>query len=92
MLRSLKSIGIIEVALIQFIIYCLVWFAYDYLALVLSVVMVCILTAVVVISLIAELIEPSKVPRSFFKYMIVSAIIPVIVGVFFITVLGITPF
>lgn len=65
------------------------WFIDDYFAILISVILTTILFATLIISLITELIEKSRVPRSYFTWMIVSTIIPLIVAAFFVLVLGV---
>lgn len=83
MLSFFKSIGIIEISLLQVIVYCLLWLSNSYLATLLTAIIVPIFIMLLAISLIAELIERSKVPKSYFRIMVISIIIPLIVGLFF---------
>lgn len=92
MLSFIKYIGLLEISLIQVVFYSIIWFIDDYFAILITVIMVCILFAVLVISTITELIEKSRVPRSYFTWMIVSTIIPLVVAGFFVLVLGVNEF
>ena len=92
MLSFIKNIGLLEISLIQVVFYSIIWFIDDYFAILITVIMVCILFAVLVISTITELIEKSRVPRSYFTWMIVSTIIPLVVAGFFVLVLGVNEF
>lgn len=83
MLSFLKSIGIVEISLFQFIVYCLIWLSNPYLATLITSIVVPIFAMLLIISLIAELIERSKVPKWYFKFMFISVIIPILVGLFF---------
>jgi hypothetical protein len=83
MLRFLKSIGIIEIYLAQVIIYCLLWISNPYLATLLTAIIVPILILLLVISLIAEILDRSKVPKSYFIFMLISILIPLLVTLFF---------
>lgn len=74
--------------LLQCIIYCLLWMYDEYLGLLLSLVLACIFTALLIFALIAELIEKSKVPRSFFIWMLISIAPPVLVSLIFIAISG----
>jgi len=86
MLSFLKSLGIIEICLIQIIIYCLFWLANPYLAFLLTVIIVPIFAFLLIISLIAELLDRSKVPKWYYKFMFLSFIIPLIVALVFYTI------
>jgi len=46
-------------------------------------IMVFIVGGLLIFAIIAELIEKSKVPKSYFKWMILSAIAPALVVIFF---------
>ena len=83
MLSFLKSLGIVEISLTQVIIYCLIWISNPYLATLLTAIIVPIFTMLLVISLIAEVLERSKVPKWYFKFMFISILIPLIVAIFF---------
>lgn len=86
MLSFLKSLGILELSLFQFIFYCLLWLSNTYLATLLSAIVIPIFAGLLIISLLAELVERSKVPKWYFKFMFISVIIPIIVGLFFYSI------
>lgn len=69
--------------LIQLIIYTLLWLYDDYLGLIISMIMAAILIGLLVFAIIIELIEKSKVPKSFFICMLLSALPPIIVSILF---------
>ncbi|MGA0233197.1 MAG: hypothetical protein ACO3MB_10045 [Saprospiraceae bacterium] len=69
--------------LIQLIIYTLLWLYDDYVGLIISMIMAAILIGLLVFAIIIELIEKSKVPRSFFIWMLISAFPPIIVSILF---------
>lgn len=77
---------IIEWVLLESVIYLILWMWNDYIASILSLVFAAIFLAILIISLIAELLERSKVPKSYFWFIFVSFLVPVIVGVFYIWV------
>jgi len=83
MLSFLKSIGIIEISLVQIIIYGLLWLSNSYLATLLTIIFVPIFAMLLIISLISELLERSKVPKWYFKIMFLSVLIPLVVAIFF---------
>jgi len=74
--------------LVQTIAYILLWLYDDYVGLVISAVMAAILLALVCFAAIAELIEKSKVPASYYKWMLLSIIPPVVVSLFFTLITG----
>lgn len=92
MLSFIKNIGLLEISLIQVVFYSTIWFIDDYFAILITVILTTIFFAVLMISLITELIEKSRVPRSYFTWMIASTLIPFVVAVFFVLVLGVKEF
>ena len=78
----------IELFLIQFIIYSLLWLWDEYLASLLTLVFTAISIFILAISLMAELIEPSKVPRWYFYSMLVSIIAPILATIVFVYFVG----
>jgi len=83
MLSFLKSIGIVEICLFQVILYSLMWLSNSYFATLITAITVPIFFAILLISLIAELIDRSKVPKSYFKFLVLSILIPLLVAAFF---------
>lgn len=84
----MKKIRPIELFLIEFIIYALLWLWDDYVASLLTVVMTVICFFILIISLLAELVESSKVPRWYFYFMAISVVTPIIVALVFIAFVG----
>ena len=78
----------IELFLIQFIIYSVLWLWDEYLASLLTLVFTAIAIFILAISLMAELIEPSKVPRWYFYSMVVSIIAPILSAIVFVYLVG----
>ena len=92
MLSFIKNIGLLEISLIQVVFYSTIWFIDDYFAILITVILTSIIFAVLIISLITELLEKSRVPRSYFTWMIASTIIPLVVAAFFVLVMGVKEF
>ena len=78
-----RRLNITEFFLIQAILYTLLWMWNDYVATILSLSFAAIAFFILSISLIAEWIDRSKVPRLYFYFMIISILTPVIIGSFF---------
>jgi hypothetical protein len=72
-----------EIFLIQIIIYLLLWLWNDFVATLLSLSFAAIGLFVLIISLIAEIIDRSKVPRWYFYVIILSVITPLLIGSLF---------
>jgi len=84
----MSRIRLIEIFLIQFLIYLALWLSDDYVATLVTVLMTTIFLGILIVAAIAELIEKSKVPKSYFIFMIGSIVIPVIVGFIFVGIMG----
>lgn len=67
---------LVEIALIELIIFLLLWFWNGFLAFYLTVALTFICFFILVIALLAEWIETSKVKRIYFYAMAISIIIP----------------
>jgi hypothetical protein len=74
----------LEVLLAEVVIYFLLWLYDDYLATILSVIFGTICLLILIVSIMVEIIEPSKVPRWYFTAMIASILAPAIaLGIYF---------
>jgi hypothetical protein len=73
----------IEVFLIEAVIYIVLWLWNEYIATIMTLSFAAIAFFILVISLISESIERSKVPRWYFSYMFISILTPLAVGAFF---------
>jgi len=72
-------LGYIEVLLIQVIAYALVYLANDYIGFMLCLIISIIAASLLILSLVFELIDKSKVPRSYYFYMVTAVLAPLIV-------------
>jgi hypothetical protein len=77
------SLRLSEIFMIQAVLYLILWLWNDYAATILSLSFAVIAAFILIIALIAEVIEPSKVPRKYFWVMVISALMPLLVGSFF---------
>lgn len=84
----MPKLRLFELFLIEFLIYLMLWLWDEYIASLLTIIMTAIFTAILIIAAIAELIEKSKVPRSYFLFMLGSVLIPLLVGFVFVVLLG----
>ncbi|MBL7818736.1 MAG: hypothetical protein JNL70_27300 [Saprospiraceae bacterium] len=76
-------LSITELFLIEAILYIALWLWNEYVATILTLSFSAIALFILVISLISELIERSKVPRWYFSYMLISILTPLVIGAFF---------
>ena len=84
----MRRLGILEIFLIQFIFYIILWLWNDYIATLVSVVFTAISFFILIIALLSELIEPSKFPRWYYALMFVSIIAPVVATLIFVGIMG----
>lgn len=80
--------SLLEIALIQIVAYAFMWLYNEYAALLLSGIFIPIALGVLIISLIGDRIESSKVGSKYYYLLILSIIIPLSVAGFFYYVYG----
>ncbi len=78
----------IEWFLLQFILYILLWLISDYAATLVSSIFIVIFSALLIVAGISELIEPSKVPRSYYVFMVGAILAPLLAGGLFLLIIG----
>ena len=81
-------VSLIEIFLFQVVLYCAVWLYDDYVATFMCITIPIIVFVVLVVSLLAELFEPSRISRKYFWIMGLSIVAPVLVGVGFYVING----
>lgn len=69
---SWPKLSLTEIFLLQMAVWMTIWLGSDYLGTLLSISLGAIFIAVLLIAWVAELIEPSKVPRRYFYIMLIS--------------------
>ncbi len=84
----MEKIRPIEILLAEVIVYILLWLANDYLATLLSLIFGSIFLLILVISIIVEIVERSKVPRWYFFFMLMSVLAPIIAAAIFLLISG----
>lgn len=72
----------------QTVLYSVLWLTNEYVATLLTVVMVPIFIGITFISWLSDRVEASRVGRKYYISMILSAVIPVLVAAFFVWVYG----
>ncbi len=84
----MRKLSLLEVFLIEIVLYFLLWNIDDYLASMLSLIFGFIFLALLIISILVELVERSKVPRSYFTFMVISILAPIVAGIIMIVAKG----
>jgi len=69
--------------LAQLIFYAIIWLFSEYIGLLICLIMAITIGGLLIFAWIAELIEPSKVPKEYFLWMIFSTLAPIIVTVLY---------
>jgi hypothetical protein len=75
--------GMIEFFFTQLIVYSLIWLSSEYIGFFITLTFPILILAILVISLVVELIEPSRVPKAYYKFMINAILAPLVVLAFF---------
>ena len=81
-------LSLLEIFLLELAVWLALWLINDYLATLLTLILTAIVFAVLVIALLAEAIERSKVPRSYFWIMGLSVLAPIITAVVYMVIFG----
>ena len=81
-----RLLSMTEVFLIEALCYIVLWMWNDHVATILTLSLSAIALFILIISLIAESLDRSKVPRWYFWVMGISIFTPLIIGAFFLTI------
>lgn len=84
--KFIRSLSILEISLLQAILYSLIWLTNEYLATLLTFVMVPIFTGITFISWLSDRVEASRVGSKYYLMMLTCIITPILVAAFFIWV------
>jgi len=85
---AMPNIRPIEIFLIELVVYLALWVINDYLASLLSAIIMGIFLLTLLFSLVSELIERSKVPRLYYQFMIASLVAPLLAAVIYLLING----
>ena len=75
--------NLVIVILIQAVVYFGIWLWDEYVASYLSLIFPGLILAVLIIATLADLIEPSRIPKWYYGLMIVSILTPLLIGTLF---------
>ncbi len=82
------KLTVLEVFLLEIVVWLGFWLLNDYMASLLTFIIVAIVSAVLLIALISEWIERSKVTRYYFQIMAVSVAAPLVAGALYVLLFG----
>lgn len=77
----LDKLVTIEAFLVQLLVYLFLWFWNDYLALILSLILGGIAVSILVVSKMVELVESSRVPKVYYRFMVICILAPLLAGI-----------
>jgi hypothetical protein len=81
-------LSLLEIFLLEVVVWLGLWLFNDYLASLLTLILGAIVSAVLLIALMAEVIERSKVPRKYFYVMALSIIAPLAAALLYLLIFG----
>ncbi len=81
--ESIFRLSLVEIFLLEVAVWLGLWLLNDYLATLLTIILTAIVFAVLVIALLAEAIERSKVPRNYFRIMGLSVLAPLVAALIY---------
>lgn len=84
----MNRLSLLEIFLLEMIVWMVLWLSNDYLATLLTLSVGAIVSAVLIIALLSEAIERSKVPRQYFWIMAVSILAPLLAAALYALVFG----
>jgi len=90
MKRQLLSFrpSLLEIFLLELAVWLALWLINDYVATLLTLILTAIVFAVLVIAVISEAIDRSKVPRQYFWIMGISVITPIVATIIYLLIFG----
>lgn len=81
-------LSLLEIFLLELVAWLAMWLLNDYMATLLTLIITAIVFAVLIIALLAEAIERSKVPKSYFWIMGLSVLAPVVAAFVYMLIFG----
>src|SRR5690606_34185558 len=76
-----KHFPLAIIALAQAVLYAGLWLWNEYVASYMTLILPSVLLVLLILSLIADWIEPSRIPRWYLKVMLISILVPVLTGI-----------
>jgi len=85
----IPKLGLIEIFLIQVVLYSIMWLISDYTATLLTLLFPVIFVCLLLLALLSELVQKSKVPRWYYLFMVISIIAPIVTALLFVYIMGV---
>jgi hypothetical protein len=87
-MNRLAKLSLGEIFLLQLTIWLLIWLLNDYVATLLTLCIGAVVSAVLIVALLAEAVERSKVPRRYFYVMGISIITIILAAGIYVLIFG----
>lgn len=84
----INRLSLLEIFLLEMVVWLGIWLTNDYLATLLTLTIGAIVSAILIIALIAEGIERTKVPRKYFWIMAISILAPALAAALYALLFG----
>ena len=84
----LLRLSLLEIFLLQVAVWLSIWLSSNYLATLLTLIIGAIVSAVLLIALVAEVLERSRVPRRYFYVMGLSVLAPLVSAGIYLALFG----
>ena len=81
--KSVIGNQLLIISLLQCVIYSGIWLWNEYVASYLTIIFPIMILLILILSAIADWIEPSRIPGWYYKLMIISILIPLLIGTIF---------
>ena len=85
----IPNLGLLEIFLIQVVLYAILWLVSDYTATLLTIVLPLIFFCLLMLALLSELVQRSKISSWYYWFMGISIIAPIITATIFVFILGV---
>lgn len=83
-----QRLSLLEIFLLETVVWLGLWLLNDYIAALLTLILGAIVSAVLIIALLSEAIERSKVPKQYFQIMAISVLCMLVAAGIYVTLLG----
>ena|SRR5690349_11072640 len=80
--------NLLIVVLAECVVFCAVWLWDEYVATYATIILPGVMAVILLLSLIADWIEPSRIPKWYYYIMVITILIPLVVGMFFMYIYG----
>lgn len=83
-----QRLSLLEIFLLETVVWLGLWLLNDYIAALLTLILGAIVSAVLIIALLSEAIERSKVPKQYFQIMAISVLCMIVAAGIYVTLFG----